>query len=331
MKNNKLHFRSFQLSSLLVLVLAAMTSVLVAGCDDELIDDATFRLWCLDELCSWKLEAGKVRPAPTWHKDDYGVELVETPTVISQDLKKSAECLVFTTVADVAPNAQVTVGIDFTGDGVADYEQPIAAVGFREVTTKVTAPRATSVPRIFISKKGVGKAVLAQIRLRSGDGCSGPPILLRDRPLGDVCSIGLVGECKSGVCCEGVCAECCNAPGASDGGPQYSGVDQYGAVVPSPAVACPGTAACERRDVKQFAFITTVVPLQCDPGRRLRLPGTLCLADDDCASGECEGATASASSQLFFTDDAGACPGADFPDAGGADCLFARVREGRCR
>jgi hypothetical protein len=84
--------------------------------------------------------------------------------------------------------------------------------------------------------------------------------------------------------------------------------------------------------VAQYGFTTTIVPLQCDPGRRLRAPGAVCLGDDDCVSGECDGAKASASTRPpILTSDAGVCPDADFPDAGGAGCVFSQVREGRCR
>ncbi|MBX3221952.1 MAG: hypothetical protein KF795_15655 [Labilithrix sp.] len=317
--------KTIRLSAVIAVLATLVTGVLVAGCDDDLLDDATFRLWCGESLCSWQLDTGRVRQAPTWHKNDHGVELVDTPTVISQDLKKAARCLVFSTIADVAPSAQVTVGIDFTGDGVADYEERVAATGFREVKTQVTAPRTNHLPRIFISKTGTGRAVLAQMRLRVGDDCSAPPLELRDRALGDACTLGTSGECASGVCCEGVCAECCVAPQAFD-------VGQDGGVATPPEVRCAGDATCERRPASDTAFLFSVIPLQCDPGKKVRPAGALCLADDDCASDVCEGATAEAFDPLAPQVDGGSppCP-ADFPDAGGEGCAFARVTGGRCR
>jgi hypothetical protein len=320
--------KQLRLSAFLVVGAALAAGMLVAGCDDELIDDATFRLWCGDALCAWRLDAGHVRQAPTWHKNDHGVELVDTPTVISQDLKKTARCLIFTTIADVAASAQVTVGIDFTGDGLVDYEQPIAKTGFREVTTEVTAPRTNELPRIFISKKGVGHAVLAQIRLRGGDDCSAPALRLHDRTLGDACTVGPPGapsECASSVCCEGVCAECCVKPRGIDLG-------EDGGIITPPEVECAGAATCEHRDVQQSSFLFSALPLQCDPGRRLRPAGVVCLADDDCASGDCNGAGSHAIDVSTFGPDGSApCPAADFPDAGGENCAFTRVHEGHCR
>src|SRR5687768_13249661 len=102
---------------ILALALAVVSGgLLVAGCDDVL-EDPTFRMWCGESLCSWKLESGSVRRAPTWHKKDHGVELVDTPTAISQETTKTPKCLEFTTIADVEPGAQVTIGVDFNRDG----------------------------------------------------------------------------------------------------------------------------------------------------------------------------------------------------------------------
>jgi len=317
-------------STVIVLGLSALTSLLVAGCDDDLIDDANFHMWCGDELCSWKLETGHIRQAPTWHKNDHGVELIDTPTTISQELKKTASCIVFSTIADVDATAQVTIGMDFTGDGVVDYEQPIAASGFREVQTQISAPRATSLPRVYITKKGQGRAVLAQLRLQSSGSCTAPPLRLKDRALGDACAQGTQGEpseCKSGVCCGGICSECCvtEKAGGFD-------VGSDGGVVPGPNVACPNGGTCERRAVDNTGFFTAVLPLQCDPGKHLRRSGEGCLADDDCASNSCDGASSIARKPELFFQDAGAelCP-SDFPDAGAAGCTFLSVRDGRCR
>jgi len=320
--------------------LVISSALAIAGCDEELIDDATFRLWCGNSLCSWKLDEGSVRQAPTWHKNDLGVELVDAPTTISQDLKGTAKCLAFTTIADVDPSAQVSVAIDFNGDGVIDWEQPIAATKFKESKTEVTSPRtavATTPPRIFLKKKGTGRAVLAQIRLQGHSRCTAPPLRLKDLPLASACSHAAddkePSECKSGVCCEGICAECCVKPNAfdfvRDGGSEF-------AVATPPTVLCAGDEVCERRDVKHFSFITETVPLQCNPGRNLRKTGAICLGDDDCESNSCEGASSTAFTPRGIgldSEDAEArrCP-SDFPDAGGREgCEFVRVQEGRCR
>lgn len=308
---------------LLVPVVVAMTA-----CDDDLVEDATFRMWCGDDrLCAWNLDTGRIRRAPTWHKDDPGVELVDTPTAISQVVDKTARCLAFTTIADVEASAQVTVGIDFDDDGSIDYEQPIAAVGFHSVKTQVTAPVRYAGFRIVITKKGTGRAVLAQIRIQGASDCTAPPLRLHDRLLGSPCAQGEPNECRSGVCCEGVCAECCTDPKfldvAPDGGAAV--VNGESAVKP-PIVPCPDGQTCTRRDTRAATLFFTVVPKQCDPGMRKRPPGASCLANDDCKSGRCEAADVDA---IVPLQDKQVCQ-PDFPDAGGGDCTITKVREGRC-
>ena len=61
-------------------------------------------------------------------------------TAISQKVDKSPTCLEFSVIADVASEAQVSIGVDFDADGTVEYEQPIAALGFREQKTQITAP-----------------------------------------------------------------------------------------------------------------------------------------------------------------------------------------------
>lgn len=317
-----------KLRRLLLLVLLVLPiAALVAACDDDLLEDATFRMWCGDDrLCAWNLDTGHIRRAPTWHKNDPGVELVDTPTAISQVVDKTSRCLKFTTIADVDASAQVTVAIDFDDDGSIDYEQPIAAVGFRAVSTEVTAPIRYTGFRVVITKKGTGRAVLAQIRIQSGSDCTAPPLRLRDRLLGSPCTQGEPNECRSGVCCEGVCAECCTNPKfldmAADGGASI--VNGESGVKP-PIVQCPDGQTCRRRDVSQSTLFFAAVPLQCDPGMGKRPAGAACLADDDCKSGRCDGTQVDAVDP--FRD--GSCE-PDFPDAGGGDCTITKVREGHC-
>jgi hypothetical protein len=323
-----------------VVVMAVLACALaIAGCDEDLIDDATFRLWCGEALCAWRLDQGHVRQAPTWHKNDFGVELVDTPTTISQELKSSSQkCLTFTTIADVDPSAQVSVGLDFNGDGTIDYDQPIAAVGFKEVKTQVTAPRNSGKPpRIFITKRGTGRAVLAQIRVVGNSSCNAPPFRMKDRPIGEPCDQPAdstqPSECKQGnTCCEGICAECCVAPKAWD-----FVADGGGSGIAKPAeVKCPGEQVCERRDVKHLVFLSESVPLQCNPGRRDRPSGAVCLGDDDCQSGECVGATSTAfdKDQAFnsLVDAEARKCASDFPDAGPREsCEFTSVTPGQCK
>jgi hypothetical protein len=306
------------------------------ACDGDVLTDPTFRTWCGDELCAWTTESGAVRRAPTWHRHDYGVELVGAPASIGQDasgatgapefllgdLAAQPRCLRFTTLADVDAAAQVSVAFDFDRDGRVDLEQPIAETNFRPTRTELTAPYAYDGLRVTITKRGEGRAVLAQMRLQSVDGCTAPPVERSPQPLGAPCTAAGAGECASGVCCGGRCSECC------DGAAYDVTADD-----PSfPAVACVDGGRCGPREgalpeadgrVPKWLYATPV-PAQCDPGLGQRAAGAACVADDDCASGACEGASAEARG-------AGTCEAAHFPDAGGEGCAFRRVRGGQCR
>lgn len=299
---------------------------LAIGCDD-ILDDPTFRLWCGEGLCAWKLEAGGVRRAATWHEDDHGVELVDTPTVLSQSVDKSPKCLEFTMVADVEPSAQVSVALDFNRDGTVDFEQPIPSAKWRPVKTVVTAPLRYDGIKFFIKKSGPGRAVLAQLRVQGSSECGGAPVVVKDLPLGVPCSWG-GAECASGVCCDGICSECCSPPG-----PVLDALPDGGSALP-PERPC-ASGACGRRDAipNGRVLFLPAIPRQCDPGQRQKPAGAECLADDDCASGACEGVVVrSESPQVSFASDAGPVPCvASLPDAGGDRCVVRAVAGGRCR
>ncbi|AKU97270.1 hypothetical protein AKJ09_03934 [Labilithrix luteola] len=275
----------------------------IAACDDDLIDDATFRLWDGDKLASWTLEQGSVRKAPTWHPNDYGVELLDTPTVISQVSKSSSRptCIAFTTMADVDASAQVWLGVDFNADGTIDVEQPIAATDFHVSENLIKAPLNYGAIRFVISKKGTGHAVLAEIRAVSDTRCTGSPLELHDQALGTAC--GSDDQCASTLCCSGICAECCKADATCGLG------------------TCKQTAV----SIPPGAWAPAAI-LQCNPGAHNRASGMACLFDADCTSGTCQNAELTSISNLV--PDAGpACtPSVDDPS-----CPWVLQRQGQCR
>lgn len=246
-------------------------ALVVVGCEDDLLNDPTFRQWCGDKLCSWTLESGKVQRAPTWHRDDYGVEFVDAPTAISQVVDKSAKCLLFTSVANVDPVAQMTVEIDFNDDGSTDYVWPVPSAAWREVQTLITAPPAYSGFKITVRKAGSGHAVLAQMRLQSVDECdAGAAVKLQHLALGTTC--GDADSCESGVCCRAafgfsVCSECCSA-GLTCLGPRC-------------ASAC---SADQRCDDTVEDPTSGKVWLAC---RALLPKGARCRTSSECQSGFC--------------------------------------------
>lgn len=281
-----------------VLLLVSLSCALFATGCDGIISDPNFHTWCGDLLCSWKLESGEIRKAPTWHKKDFGVELLDSNapnhiTAISQKVDKSPTCLEFSVIADVAAEAQVSIGVDFDADGTLEYEQPLAALGFREQKTQITAPPNYLGIKFTITKKGSGRAVLAQMDVRSKDGaCTAPPVQLKPQIIGTRCS--LLGDerttCLSGVCCEGYCAECCVSPSPPR--------DEDGGLAPDPENTCSDGAKCDRLPLVSFGELPAgsigvgdnAIPRQCDPGVRKREAGKECLLAQDCTSGFCDGA-----------------------------------------
>ncbi len=323
----------------LVFVFAAFACVLFAtGCDD-IIKDPNFHTWCGVQLCSWKLESGEIRKAPTWHKNDTGVELLDSNaashvTAISQVVKGTTyKCLEFSVIADVAAEAQVYLQVDFGADGTAEYEQQIAAVGFRVQKTQITAPAHYTGIKFTLAKRGSGRAVLAQMDVKSVTTCTAPRVELKKQALGTKCALVAIDQsalsyeneaCSSGVCCEGVCSECCVSPN-----PPH---DQDGGLAPDPANKCPDGAACGRLDLvgegdvgNPFGVVGKVIPRQCDPAQGARPKDAECLVDDDCASRGCEGATWTLDNLRVH---GGACAAPPTPDP---DCNVSSVHGGHCR
>jgi hypothetical protein len=287
-----------------VFILLALALLLVPGCDEEVINDATFRLWCRDTLCEWRLDAGEVRPAPTWHAGDRGVSFEATPTTISQALRWNPACVKVRILADLAPSADMALAVDFDDDGKIDATLPFFTTGFEPYETVLGLPVSDVPSRVFVTKRGTGRAVLATLSIRNGDCLNYLPF--GPRVVGDRCSVD--DECATRACCEGRCAECCPAKDR---------------LWRETEVPCPGDAAvCERR-IEIDAGLISPVPFQCGGGRSDRRPESTCLADDDCASGTCEGALA-----VGRAADGGTTT-CDFPDASGCNLQF--VREGRCR
>lgn len=276
----------------------------IVGCDEDVLQDPTFRQWCGDKLCSWTLEAGTIRRAPTWHRDDYGVEFNDTPTIISQVVvDKNPKCLLFTTVADVDPRAQMTVEIDFNDDGSTDYVWPVPSASWRQVQTLVSAPEAYKGFKFTIKKSGPGRAVLAQMRVQSTDSCNrATAVRLKNLALGETC--GDSSECTSGVCCSGtffvapVCSTCCDSR------------------LPCKGEGCHGDCAANQRcDKGEKDEDTARSWLTC---RTLLDSGQPCRAGTDCASNECIPST---EHKALLPPDGGCAPDAS-PEECGPEILY---------
>lgn len=253
----------------------------------QIIDDRGFDLWCGDQLCTWQLEKGEVRPAATWHAEDSGVEMVGDDVAITQMTAVAASdgtCVRFTLVADVTEAAEVRLQVDVFGDGSVESDERIPTSDWRKLTYLVRMPADYSGVRFRLSKAGSGRAVLANIGAEiADDAACTTPALEVVRPDGAVCTSGT--ECTSGHCFvwylsfADICGEC--AADADCGGGDLC-------IVGGPS---PGWLATASR---------------CAPPGWLA-DGLRCLGADDCASGLC------------LDGVCGECASA--ADCGGAACL----------
>jgi hypothetical protein len=299
-----------------------LSAATLVACDD-VISDPTFREWCGDTLCAWTLEEGHIERAPTWTEKDYGVSFTDTPTTISQDVTQSPTCLKFSTIADIDPAAQMTILLDFDRDGTIDATQPISSAQWTLVTNDVTAPAKYDGFTLYVKKEGTGKAVLAQLRVQSSTDCTSAAPVLTKLPIGDQCDPSASSSCETGICCNGYCAECCSDADCRGA----SGSDAGGGDAASDGGEI-GAGACVSLQLKEqmaFGVSIDVAPKQCNPGDHHHAKGAPCVANDDCASGACDGAIVRAQTD---DPDAAACT-VTLPNAG--SCIVTQIAGGHCR
>jgi hypothetical protein len=243
-----------------LLLVALSFATMGADCAGDVVRDPTFRDWCGNQLCSWITDAGAIQRVPTWNVNDLGVSFVDQGTQISQQTNETeARCLLFTTVANIDASADMKLLVDFDLDGKIDDVLPLGASQWHKVEIEMTTPAAYDGIGFILRKDGDGTAILAEMRVRSITGCSGPPPSRMDLGLGQACTDD--SECESQVCGDGpgvrLCGECSASHPCAFG-------------------------ACE----------TIGVPFaQCAPGQHLGPPGALCIQDSDCQSDACDGAT----------------------------------------
>ena len=274
--------------------MAILALGLLASCDPpDILDDASFDVWCGDELCSWEVEEGDVEKVATWHSRDLGVGLVGAAVALSQrsEITNQVDCIRFEMLAEVDPGVSLTLEMDFLDDGTVEYSAPLGSDDYQPVTYTVTPPRWFEGVRVRVRKAGEGAAVIAQLRATEAPAseCPDDPIPL---PREDGASCVSDEECDSGMCepltllyldnpaTFSVCSSCdqdedCSA---EDG-------ETCGIVYP----------AADASDVGDFAY------LACEPGE-LGALGDHCAGDGECGEGlscveaqcaECDPATES--------------------------------------
>jgi hypothetical protein len=286
----------------------------------QIVDDQGFDLWCGDSLCTWTLEKGQIAPAATWHPDDQGVEMIGDDTAIAQMTSVNAAdgtCVRFTLVADVAEDAEVRLQMDVFGDGTAETDERIPTSDWRKLTYLVRMPPDYSGVLFRLTKRGTGRAVLANIgaEIAKSEDCTTAAVVV-SRPDGAVCVAD--ADCASGQCFEWVgewkdiCGSCDEDVDCGTGeiclvtGPVDGWLSIYSQCMPRNALAsglrCLRDDACASgmcvdgvcgecraaADCGGAACLPAAspVPARCDRGRGA---GATCFSNADCDSGVCSG------------------------------------------
>jgi hypothetical protein len=256
-----------------LLCLAAAPMLMGSECEQPLVQNASFDVWCGDTLCDWNVDAGRVAKVPTWHERDYGVGLVGDPAEISQRLPFTSDdlsCIHFDLLANVDDSTNVELTMDFVG-GAFSHQETIPSGTWTPLSYHLVTPSYFQSLRISIRKTGAGKAELAQIQASKASNCSGaPPVGELQRPAGAACE--MAGQCAGATC------RARTAAGTLFG-------DDTGLQV---CAACTGDADCGAGMVCGTGWSSTFIQPYpaCAPAAAAVL-GDRCLVDGECASGTC--------------------------------------------
>jgi hypothetical protein len=153
--------------------------LVIVSCETDLLEDSGFQYWCGEQLCEWDTIEGEIDRVSTWHEQDYGVELVGAPVVLTQPFARGTlGCALIETVANVDPAAEVFVAIDQDGDGTPEWERQLGTEGFEAKSWEVELdvfgdntitlgpdPVERSVGIAIVRKNSVGEAVIARLRI----------------------------------------------------------------------------------------------------------------------------------------------------------------------
>jgi len=259
------------LRGLLCLVAAPM--LMGSECEQPLVKDSGFDVWCGDTLCDWHVDTGAVTKVPTWHERDYGVGLDGDPVEISQALPFTSDdlsCIHFDLLANVDDSTSVVLTMDFDGGAFA-RQQTIPSGNWTPLSYHLVTPSYFQSLRLSIRKTGAGNAELAQIQASKASDCSDPPPVGElARPAGATCE--MASQCAGAMCRARTAA-----------GTLFD--DDTGQQV---CAACTSDADCGAGMVCGVGWSTTFIqPFPaCAPAAAAVL-GDRCLIDSECASGTC--------------------------------------------
>lgn len=315
----------------LIVIVAAASQVGATDCG-QITRDQGFDLWCGEVLCTWKLERGELKRVGTWNEKDPGVELVGDDVAIEQltpVTSSDTTCIRFELVADIAESAEVHLNADVFGDGSVEFSERLPTSHWKPLSFLIPVRAPYDGVRFELTKRGSGKAVVAQLQAETATGeCDGFTVVEPDpAPAGARCAMN--DQCRSGMCrmvndpaawfgIAQVCVECDPGLGvAACPASEVCGFDGYFSRVLGVTTSCVPEASkrvgeqcrtdaeCGTRICNSFVCSTCDVdapclgevcavayehgPHVCDPGLHERVTGQACATDDDCASKRCSG------------------------------------------
>jgi hypothetical protein len=317
------------LTTALILAASSQMGATGGGCEPPIIRDPGFDLWCGESLCTWKLVAGSIEKAPTWHSEDAGVAFIGSESSIEQTSPVDSgdgRCIKFDLVANVDDKAEMRLQADVYADGSIDLDERIPTSSWKPLTYNIRIDGAYRGIRFVLVKRGSGKATLAQIAATIADPaeCDGfAAVPVAPAPIGARCDSD--GDCESNLCRVvedpsvffGSAMTCvgCDPLAAACGGDEVCGIFEPSSFVRTIVPACVTAAGDEtgercRLDAECASGICNGgVCSECDGtractnGGSCRLayekgpttctagaPGEPCAIDGDCTSGQCDGA-----------------------------------------
>jgi hypothetical protein len=354
----------------LLLAAVAFSQLGATDCG-QIITDPGFDLWCGDRMCFWKVEKGDAERVPTWIQGDDGVSLQGDDVAISQMTavdSNDTDCIEFQLTANIAEDADVHLEADLFGDGTVDWSERIPTAHWEQLSLKIGLKGTYQGIKFRVTKQGPGEAVLADIKAQVAhdcpdfapvpprpDGascgfnnCEGDPLMCSDANL----------DCTSNLCNGWVCSDCAFDTDCTDGkicGREAERAgwlgDWHACVTPSSRLigercysgaecasgVCNGTECVECAegttcaDGNACTLVDQTTLAECGPAMHARASGTDCVADDDCASGHCDGRP------FGYCDPYGAVPCYGDADCGldgdltPIACTLVAVAGGTCR
>jgi hypothetical protein len=193
--------------SLVQVFTLAWLTLALGGCADsatafepiEAIDST-----CAGVLCGWDNPEGRLLPSASWHEHQQALELADTPTRITRRVpgKPTVSCLSFTFLAEVEPDAQLELQLDFDDDGSIDTRALVPALRWRQTVLSLRTPAEYRSLRVNLERQGPGHVRIASLRVTSElSACAdAAPTSQAD---GATCSIDQT--CSSGHCVLGRC------------------------------------------------------------------------------------------------------------------------------